>query len=232
MYAQKIDFVNEEVDGKKVHIIDDELERRVELARSLYRSGCHAELYETFEEYQSEVRSNGIVFVGSTEDLTSFLKWEENPFLYTPVVVYSSNPDTEMAAQAISDGAIDYLAWPTSDAHLEKRLIDIRGRIRKREAEEWQRSSARRLVKRLTRREHTVLECMVAGYSNKDIARVLTISPRTVEIHRSHLMDKLGVESSALAVRIGIYAGLDSSERYYVEKFTLNDLKARLFSVG
>ena len=69
---------------------------------------------------------------------------------------------------------------------------------------------AKNAVERLTPRELQVLKGIVQGDSSKGIARCLEISPRTVEIHRANLMRKLGAGSSADAVRIGIYAGVDS----------------------
>ena len=67
-------------------------------------------------------------------------------------------------------------------------------------------------VERLTARERDVLKGLVAGESNKAIARFLGISPRTVEIHRTNLKRKLGASSTADLVRIGIYSSLDADE--------------------
>lgn len=69
---------------------------------------------------------------------------------------------------------------------------------------------AKDAVERLTLRELQVLKGILHGYSNKGIACCLEISPRTVEIFRANLMRKLGAGSIADAVRIGIYAGIDS----------------------
>jgi len=65
------------------------------------------------------------------------------------------------------------------------------------------------LVARLTRREREVLGQLVGGWPNKVIAHALNISPRTVEIHRANVMDKLQCRSLADAVRIALAAGLD-----------------------
>ena len=53
---------------------------------------------------------------------------------------------------------------------------------------------------------------MTRGYSNKAIARQLEISPRTVEVHRANMLAKINARSSADAVRVGVYAGLDLLE--------------------
>jgi two-component system response regulator FixJ len=63
-------------------------------------------------------------------------------------------------------------------------------------------------IERLTPREREVLEQLVIGRSNKMIARELTISPRTVEIHRARVMEKIGAESLSQLVRIALMAGI------------------------
>ena len=65
---------------------------------------------------------------------------------------------------------------------------------------------AKSAVARLTARQRQVLQGVLHGYSNKQIARDLGISPRTVEIHRGYMMDRLDAKTTADAVRIGIYA--------------------------
>jgi two-component system response regulator FixJ len=61
---------------------------------------------------------------------------------------------------------------------------------------------------KLTPREREVLECLVDGLTNKAIADVLSISPRTIEIHRSNMMEKLEAESLSAALRIAFVAGI------------------------
>jgi DNA-binding CsgD family transcriptional regulator len=70
---------------------------------------------------------------------------------------------------------------------------------------------AQRRIATLSRRERQVLDWLAQGSSNKLIARALDISPRTVEIHRANMMDKLGVQHSAEAVRLQCIAGLEST---------------------
>ena len=71
---------------------------------------------------------------------------------------------------------------------------------------------AKREVARLTQRQQQVLMGIVQGSSNKQIARDLGISPRTVEIHRGLMMERLEARTTADAMRIGIYACLDWEE--------------------
>jgi len=99
--------------------------------------------------------------------------------------------------------------WP-----FDRRELDVALR---RAAEEGQRklkrerllSQAKSQINALSRREKQVLTCLIGGLSNNKIGEALEISPRTVEIHRSKMMLKLGAQSVADAVRKGLYAGLD-----------------------
>jgi hypothetical protein len=70
------------------------------------------------------------------------------------------------------------------------------------------RAEAQRLVASLTRRQREVLDRMIAGYRNKQIAGMLGIDEKTVKMHRAALLARLGAGSSAEAVRIGVEAGL------------------------
>ena len=81
-----------------------------------------------------------------------------------------------------------------ADQHAERRRREV---------------EAQRAIAMLSRREREVLELLSAGCSNKEIARRLDISPRTVEIHRGNMMTKLGAGHAADAVRLWIDAQLD-----------------------
>ena len=71
---------------------------------------------------------------------------------------------------------------------------------------------ARRRIDQLSKREREVLDWLSEGCSNKAIARELEISPRTVEIHRANMMDKLGAGHAAEAVRLRLEAGLEKKD--------------------
>jgi DNA-binding NarL/FixJ family response regulator len=89
-------------------------------------------------------------------------------------------------------GAIEALD-PAHHAHVAALLVDI--------------VAARELLAKLTPREADVLDCMTRGMPNKEIARTLGISPRTVEIHRVRAARTLGVRRSAEVIRIAVLGG-------------------------
>lgn len=126
-----------------------------------------------------------------------------------PIAMYSSEPDLAKVVEAMLSGALDYLEWPFEPADLETAI----GRIAKRSAQaarlERKRAAAQKLVADLSRREREVLIRLADGKANRAMAEDLGISPRTVEIHRSNMMKKLNAGTSADAVRVALYAGLD-----------------------
>ena len=192
-----------------IHILDSDTRRRAAVARTVMQLGIHAEIYEGYEEFAERIPEDGVILVAhsAASPLLTRLKGGE---IELPVVVYSEQPVTRDVVDAIHAGALDFLEWPASGQYLNwviERAVDagdqLMGQIRKR-------SAARKLVGSLSPREHDVLLGVIAGGSNKAIAGELGISPRTVEIHRGNMMRKLGAASTGDAVRIALYAGLDS----------------------
>ena len=128
--------------------------------------------------------------------------------MWLPVVIAAPEPATEQVVAAIKAGALDYLRLPLEMGSFARSLHAIlteagqHAERRRREVE------AQRAIALLSRREREVLELLAAGCSNKEIARRLDISPRTVEIHRGNMMARLNARSTGDAVRIGLEAGL------------------------
>jgi two-component system response regulator DctR len=119
-----------------------------------------------------------------------------------PIVFLSGHGDIAVAIKTIKAGAVDFVQKP----YREQQLLDSINEAMRRDAEARQAASsgegfAERLA-RLTEREHDVLDQVVKGLSSKAIAKVLNISYRTVELHRSHIMDKLRAHSLAELIRL------------------------------
>lgn len=124
-----------------------------------------------------------------------------------PVVIMTGHGDVDMAVAAMKAGASDFIEKPFEKAALlacieAARTLSVAERGAMARAEE-----ARARLNILTDRERDVLGGLVQGLPNKSIAYDLGISPRTVEIHRANLMQKLEVKSLAEALRIAFHAG-------------------------
>jgi two-component system response regulator FixJ len=125
-----------------------------------------------------------------------------------PVIIVTGHGDVPLAVRAMKAGAIDFIEKPFDDELL---LVSVRRALALRSESRSQTSLADAAAKRiaqLTPRERQVLEHLVAGRANKVIAYELDISPRTVEIHRAHLMEKMQVRSLSDLVRLALAAGI------------------------
>ena len=128
-----------------------------------------------------------------------------------PVIIVTGHGDVPLAVRAMRAGAVDFIEKPFDDELL---LQSIEHALLLRKESRGQASLAQTAAARialLTERERQVLECLVAGKANKVIAYELDISPRTVEIHRAHVMEKMQARSLSDVVRLALAAGLSPS---------------------
>ena len=123
--------------------------------------------------------------------------------IHVPVIVMTGHADVPLAVKAMKAGAVDFIEKPFGD---ETILASIEGAL-KRKPRVTDPALAERLAS-LTPREREVLELLVIGHPNKVIAHRLDISPRTVEIHRAHVMEKMKAKSLPELVRSAMQAGV------------------------
>jgi two-component system, LuxR family, response regulator FixJ len=128
-----------------------------------------------------------------------------------PVIVITGHGDVPLAVEAMKIGAIDFLEKPFDDEVLlasVKAAIERQGGAVKRNAE---RAEIENKLSALSNREREVLGGLVAGRANKQIAFDLGISPRTVEIYRANLMNKMEAGSLSDLVRMALIVGMVGS---------------------
>ena len=119
-----------------------------------------------------------------------------------PIIFVTGHGDVPMAVDAMKEGAIDFIQKPYREEALLEKIdaalaLDVEQRKTLGEKQE-----ILRRVKTLTPREHEIMDRMIEGQANKVIAIELEISQRTVEIHRSRVMHKMGTHSLAHLVRM------------------------------
>jgi len=203
--------------GWHIHVIDPDVRRRAQIAFDLAQRHLHAEIYESPEEFASRLPEEGAVLLFDeppTSAVREFRRLLESADSLLPMAVYSGEPSPQGIVNAILDGALDYLQWPF-DPELLQGAIARMSREGERRAKLHRRARhAKSAIRDLSGRELEVLKRMVAGHTNKEIAALLEISPRTVEIHRGNMMRKLNARSPSDAVRLAMIAGIDAeSER-------------------
>ena len=121
---------------------------------------------------------------------------------FIPALVITGHQDVASAVEAMRRGALDYLVKPVDTKRLLELVAEALRRSRTILVDRKQRAEVERRLAELTRREHEVLDHVVAGRDTKEIARRLGISPKTVEVHRSHITRKMHVGSVVQLVRL------------------------------
>ena len=125
-----------------------------------------------------------------------------------PVIVLTGHGDVPVAVEAMKGGAIEFLEKPYDKQTLVSAIETAFEQLDAQTADDRRSKDAQAKLTALTPREKEGLECLVAGLTNKGIAQALSISPRTVEIHRAHMMEKLEADSLSSALRLAFVAGL------------------------
>lgn len=190
-----------------VSLVDGDVGRRASLSNFFGSLGLHVEPYDGWEEFATSGREGTLIAVfdeGQQVEMIFDLLVRNSR--WTPIIAYSDKPDPSRVADVVLRGAIDYFALPFDWAKIQERMrlnagnkAGLAGMRRK-----W--TQAQRKIAKLSRRERQVLDLLMEGNPNKAIARALQLSPRTVEIHRSNMMNKLDAHHSIDAVRIAVYA--------------------------
>ncbi len=126
-----------------------------------------------------------------------------------PIILMTAHGDVPVAVRAMKAGAIDFLQKPFGDTALLNAVTRALARNEDRLAEQEVAGGARARIAQLTPREKEVLELVVVGKTNKEVARALGTSPRTIDVHRARVLQKLGADGVADLVRL-VLAARDS----------------------
>ena len=127
-----------------------------------------------------------------------------------PIIIMTGDGDIPLAVRAMRAGAIDFIEKPFDDEAFigsVRRALEIG---HKTHGQATMSQESRERVAGLTPRERDVLELLVAGHPNKVIAFKLGISPRTVEVHRGRLMEKMQARGLSDLVRAALAAGVSA----------------------
>ncbi|NCP12787.1 MAG: helix-turn-helix transcriptional regulator [Sphingomonadales bacterium] len=195
-----------------LHFVEPDTQMRAELARVALSVGYHCEIYADYAELGLYPPQRGIIIirddvnfgtVAGVHDLLMRLG------ISLPVIAMDEKPNPSRVVQAIKDGALDYITLPVRADKLAACISSIGPEAEQVTKKRHRSIHAQRALARLSPREAEVLDAVTNGGSNKEIARQLQISPRTVEIHRANMMRKLGLRHAAEAVRLKIESGLE-----------------------
>jgi two-component system response regulator FixJ len=118
-----------------------------------------------------------------------------------PVILITGHGDIAMAVQAIKQGAFDFIEKPFDDERLVASIAEALESGERARVEQTERAELEACVAQLSPRQVEVMHLVADGFSNKEIAHRLNISPRTVENYRAWVMEKMGASNLAKLVR-------------------------------
>jgi RNA polymerase sigma factor (sigma-70 family) len=194
-------------DGLTVYIVDDDAAVRDSLALMLGLAGYRTAVFADAEAFLAAWREpwTGCIVSdlrlpgASGLELQAEIRRRRSAL---PVIIITAHGDVPSARAAFRAQAVDFLEKPFDDAQL-RAAIDSALALEERRLE--RREEAQKL-ERLTPREREVLERAAQGLHAKEIGATLGISPRTVEVHKARIMEKLGVRNVAELVRFSLAA--------------------------
>ena len=194
-----------------VHVIDDDEAVRESLSFLLRTARIEVQTYPSavaFLDALPETKSNCIITDVRMPGLSGIdlLRRLKELKVAIPVIVITGHGDVPLAVEAMKFGAADFLEKPFDD---EVMLASVRSALVRQEGEtkrQAERAAIENRLAALSNRERDVLDGLVAGRANKQIAFDLGISPRTVEVYRANLMTKMQASSLSELVRMAIVA--------------------------
>ena len=188
-------------------IIDDEETVRNSEAFMLRMGGINAVVYESAEEFlaRDDLRHPGCLVLDVRMPGMSGLEVQEHLLARKaelPIIFITGHGDVSMAVNALKRGAVDFIEKPFEQAALKQLVERMLREARERHMEKERRSLNEALLAKLTPREQQVLERIIHGRLNKQIADDLGISIKTVEAHRASIMDKTNSGTVADLMRV------------------------------
>ncbi|MGY3235031.1 MULTISPECIES: response regulator FixJ [unclassified Bradyrhizobium] len=196
-----------------VYVIDDDEAMRDSLNFLLESAGFGVTLFDNAQSFLdslpalafgcvvSDIRMPGLDGI----ELLKRMKAQSSPF---PILIMTGHGDVPLAVEAMKFGAVDFLEKPFEDDRL---TAMIESAIRQAEPAARNEAVLQDIAARvasLSPRERQVMEGLVAGLSNKLIARDYDISPRTIEVYRANVMTKMQAGSLSELVRLAMRAGM------------------------
>ncbi|MBP2300513.1 response regulator transcription factor [Azospirillum picis] len=197
--------------ARTVYVVDDDPAMRHSLAWLIGALGVPVECFGSGEEFLHAVRPErpGCLVTDVRMPGMSGLELQDTlarAGSMLAVVVITGHGDVPMAARAFRGGAVDFIEKPFNDQILLDRVHEALETSTRAWAAHARKAGLRSLLARLTPRERQVADLVVAGKLNKVIAAEINLSPKTVEVHRHNVMEKLEVGSVADLTRLLIEA--------------------------
>ncbi len=190
-----------------VYVVDDDDAIRDSLRWLLEANDYKVELYDSGESFIAKYDPNAIAVLVLDVRMPGMSGLEVQEHLLArkadlPIIFITGHGDVPMAVRALKKGAVDFIEKPFQQAALKVQVEHMLNEARERRMKNERQSLNEALLAKLTPREQQVLERIVAGRLNKQIADDLGISIKTVEAHRASIMDKTNSGTVADLMRV------------------------------
>lgn len=198
--------------SRPVYLVDDDEAVRRALVLLLSTVGVGVKAFSGPESFLAALERlpPGCLVLDIRMPVISGLKLQEHLLalgIDWPVVVISGHGDIEACRRAFRNGAVDFLSKPVDEQDLIDAIQKAQDMLASAERAAAERAETAVLLASLTAREGEILELIARGFTTKEIAGSLELSPRTVESHRASLGAKLGTTSAAEMTRFWLQAG-------------------------
>jgi len=193
-----------------VHVVDDDPAIRDSLSFLLSTAELTPKVYElalALLERAADLEQGCIVTDVRMPGMTGLelvVELKRRRVLH-PVIVLTGHGDVALAVEAMKAGVVDFIEKPFDEDVLLKAVRTALAQEESVSARLTLRAEVEARVEQLSQREREVFEAIVDGESNKSAAQKLGISPRTVEIYRAHVMDKMGAKTLSELVRMALF---------------------------
>ena len=202
-----------------VFLVDDDASVRDSLSLLLSLKGLRSQVFATAEHFLETYRAEwrGCLLTDLRMPGMSGLELQaalRERAIDLPVVVLTAHGDVATTRAALKAGAVDFLEKPVDDHVLIDVLLNAIRVDRERHVVASERTATLTRVERLTAREREVFGFLAKGLQNRDIAQRLGISPRTVEVYKARIMEKLQCRNIADAVKLSLELSADSAHEH------------------
>ena len=201
-------------DGSIVYVVDSNEASRRDLCLLLQGAGYEVKTFASAQSFLevAPVLVPGCVVLDTRSpeagELTIPRELKARRAGLPVIVIGEARGNVAVGVQAMKAGAVDFLDVPYRPEQLLDALASAQATIRERAERDQATERVKALIAALPPREREVLDGLLAGGTNKTIARDLGLSPRTVEAHRARIMERLGAQSLPELVQIAVVAGL------------------------
>ncbi|KAI5912559.1 response regulator transcription factor [Thauera sp. 2A1] len=189
-----------------IYVVDDDDALRDSLVWMLESSGYTVQAFDSAESFL-DVYADGmtgcIVLDVRMPGMSGLEMFDElcRRHCTLPVIFITGHGDVPMAVSALKKGAVDFIEKPFSERDMLRLIEQCLAQERANRGKRMLEAETARRLEHLTQREREVLDLIIAGKLNKQIADVLGISIKTVEVHRARVMEKMGANSLAELVQ-------------------------------